>query len=195
MKRIGIILFICLILLTGYVRLISLMGPVDVYDTEPRIVIIKSGTLTKEISDLLRDRNLIKSEKVFNLMLSVSGLDDNLQAGYYELKPSDNMWKIIYKLTTGKVATFKVTIPEGYTVEQIAARLGKVSFFKAEDFIRLIKKERFNRPYLPDSDYRYKYCLEGFLYPDTYIIPREYNPEQILNVMLDSFEERRFNRL
>lgn len=194
MKRAGIIFFIFVIIITGTFKLVSLTGPVAKYSNSIVPVKIQPGSTGYEIGEILYNKDLINSKPLFNLLITILGVQDELQAGYYELSQSENMWKIINKISSGKVATVKVTIPEGFTVEEIAERLSKLTSYDKDIFINLAKTDDFNKDYLSLSE-KQNYILEGFLYPDTYIIPKESGPRKYFEVMLKEFEERWLTKL
>lgn len=187
MKKAGIIFFISILLLTGVLRIVSFLGPVDRNDNTRMVINIEPGSSSKEIGKKLYSNNLISSSVFFNVLVSVIGVDDDLQAGYYEFKPKDSLIKYIKDLVRGRVATFEVTIPEGYNMEEIAGRLARLTIYSKERFLNVARKE-FNWSFLPEEKERLKYCLEGYLYPDTYIIPREFTPREILDVILEQFK-------
>lgn len=154
---------------------------------------IKSGSSAVHIAEILYNYKLIRSKTLFRIILNIRGIENSLKAGVYNIKPSDNMFEIMDLLVQGRVATYRVTIPEGYTIEEIAERLSALTFHSKEDFLR-IARSNLGRDYLDNSG-RIKYRLEGFLYPDTYIIPEEYQVEEIFEMMLSVFEERWLDRL
>ena len=194
MKRAGIIFFIIIILLTGMIRIASLLQPVKSEDGLKKSLWIKKGNSSRIIVKKLAEKNLIKSRFLFNIIVSVTGKDDQLKAGYYEIPPSKNTWEIISILTEGRIATFKFTIPEGYTVREIVSNLADNTFYNEKQFIAAARDD-YNRSYLPSPKSRVKYPLEGFLFPNTYIIPREAKPRQIFNIFLNQFEKTWLNKL
>lgn len=194
MKKAGKIFLLIIIIITGILRLGYLMEPVARNNNQLIDLRIKSGSTSSQIGEKLYNYGLIKSKFLFNLLLMIKGIDDKLQAGFYQLKPSYNLKEVIAILVEGRVATFKVTIPEGYTVEEIAERLATKTPYSMEDFLKIAGSD-FAKPYLLAKDSSQKYAVEGFLYPDTYIIPKDYTPDRIFKVILDEFEEKWWERL
>ncbi len=195
MKRAGIIFFITVLILAGIFRITSTTNPVVSYNTSPIHVKIEPGSTGHQIAEKLYQEDLIDSTFLFNLLVNIRGLEDKLQAGYYEFFPSDNLWQVVSQLAEGRVATVKVTIPEGFTVPQIAERLAGLTFFKEGSFLEAAESSKFNRSYLPVLTDDLKYPVEGFLYPDTYIIAKEASPDKYIEIMLKEFEERWLSRL
>lgn len=190
MKRTGIVFFIFIILLTVFFRFLFLTGPVSKSEGEKVYVKIDKGSTSHEIGELLYNKNIIKSPKMFDLLVSIYNLGNNLQAGYYELNSSYPLGKVIDYLVQGRVATFKITIPEGFKAEEIAARYAARTRYSRDEFLKVIKNGNFTVDFLPDENIDYKYRLEGFLYPDTYIIPLGYSPAEMLEVPLNQFEKK-----
>lgn len=195
MERASKILFALILILTMVLWVNFLMGPVDRSSSTVIELKIEPGTSSSQIGQLLYNHQLIKSRFVFNTILKVRGLDQQLKAGYYALRPSAHLNRIIKQLVEGEVATFQITIPEGFTVEEIAKRLAELTAYTSEDFLAEARHNLFAKPYLRTEGIGNRYTVEGFLYPNTYIIPKEYSPQQILQVMLDEFEERWWERL
>ncbi len=189
MKRAGLILFIFLIIITVVLRITFLMSAVDKQGNETAIIQIESGTTSKEIGNILYTRGLIRSKLLFNVVVNLKGLDNQMKAGLYEFKTSQSLNEILSRLVTGKIATFQITIPEGYTVEEVIERLVEKTIYGKELYLEEARRH-FNKSYLQELDSFVKYPIEGFLYPSTYYIPREYKPDQIFMVMLKEFEKR-----
>jgi UPF0755 protein len=193
-KKAGLIFIIIIILISGMIRIASLLQPVSRGKVvSAKSVWINSGNSSGIIANKLAKKNIIKSSKLFNLLVGLIGTDDQLKAGYYEIKPNRSTWEIISILAKGRIDTFKFTIPEGYTVREIAEQLSKKTFYDKEDYLSVARTD-FDREYLPTKA-NVNYTLEGFLYPNTYVIPRESTPKQVYDIFLDQFEERWLDRL
>lgn len=192
MKRKGIIFLIIVLLIAFTIKVIDLMGPNEDLQGEKQII-IRTGSSAKQIAEDLYRQDLIKSRTLFNLLVNIKGLENSLKAGVYNIKPEYRLLDIIDLLARGKVATFRVTIPEGFTVEEIARRLAVMTGYSEEDFLRYARVNLGKDYLVEDKDIIYP--LEGFLYPDTYIIPTEYKAGEILEVMLSVFESRWLERI
>ncbi|HZK12343.1 MAG TPA: endolytic transglycosylase MltG [Atribacterota bacterium] len=150
--------------------------PLEENTTAPKIVDIPSGTNAREIVDVLEKNEIIrKNNYTFRILTKLMKLEDQLKYGEYNLSPSMNMLQILHKLVKGEVITYKITIPEGYTCIQIAELLDKKEIVKKEDFLKLVK----------DSEK----TLEGYLFPDTYEVPKRYGAEKMVKVMLSNFDQ------
>ncbi len=150
--------------------------PLEENTTAPKIVDIPLGTSAREIVDVLEKNEIIrKNNYTFRILTKLMKLEDQLKYGEYNLSPSMNMLQILHKLVKGEVITYKITIPEGYTCTQIAELLDKKEIAEKEDFLKLVK----------DSEK----TMEGYLFPDTYEVPKRYGAEKMFKVMLSNFNQ------
>ncbi len=164
------------------------LGPAYLEAEEEQLFIIERGTIPSQIALDLKEQGLIKNKKVFLLYARLTGKLNKFKAGQYLLTPSLNIPEITDKLVEGKVATTNFTIPEGYTLRQIAEVLANKGIAEEEEFWQAAKEENFDYPFLqglPKNELR----LEGFLFPDTYTIPKGMEVEKILDIMLKRFNE------
>lgn len=86
-----------------------------------------------------------------------------------------------------------VTFPEGYSIDMMAKHLEDENIFKADEFIAAVKDTgKYTNSWIKDLPKKdgVKYQLEGFLYPDTYEIYRSADPEDLIQKMLDNFEQK-----
>jgi len=165
-----------LILLIAILFTTSVYFPLEENFTTRKIINIPSGTNAKEIVDLLEKNEIIrKNNYTFRILIKIMKLEDQLKYGEYDLNPSMNMLQILDKLVKGEVITYKITIPEGYTYKQIAELLEKKEIAEKEAFLKLVK----------DSEK----TPEGYLFPDTYEVPKKYGAENIVKLMLSNFNQ------
>lgn len=155
------------------------------------IVQIPQGTSAQQIGQELETAGLIKSAQAWELWarwLMFNQPEGGFQAGQYELSTAEPLQQIARKIWNGDVAQRSFTIPEGWSLKQMAAYFEQQGFFKAQDFLSAASQIPAGRyPWLPTDTPN----LEGFLYPDTYQIPAQAQttPDQIIQQMLDRFEQ------
>ncbi|HAA37596.1 MAG TPA: endolytic transglycosylase MltG [Firmicutes bacterium] len=149
---------------------------------ESVLVTIPSGASSVRIANLLAENKLIRNATVFRYYAKFRGMDQGLQAGNYIFRFGMTMDEILQQLLEGKVyrPTVKVTIPEGYTIEQIAQRLEAVGLVEAEAFLEVVRGAE---PELGKVVTGQRYALEGYLFPDTYEFDVNAAPEQIVQRM------------
>ena len=190
------------LLIFGGYKLIQSLGifgekpPVAITEVE---VFIPEGSTTSEIAKELRKKGVISKESSFVEAVVARGVADRLQPGQYYFKTGMTNDAVIDMLVEGPNMSSAegntLTIPEGFTLEMTAQRVQDVCGIPKQKFIEEANnadKYREDFPFLeslftnPDvpADYR---SLEGFLYPKTYMIPREADAEYIVRVMLTQF--------
>ena len=149
---------------------------------------IPQGTPGQQIGRDLEAAGLIRSHVAWNLWSRWQNLrqDAGYQAGTYAISPTQSLQEIALQIRSGDVLETAFTIPEGWTREQMAAAFEERGAFSAQAFLEAtqqLPRDRF--PWLPQEIPH----LEGFLYPDTYLLPAEaVTPEGIRDFMLQRFE-------
>jgi len=153
---------------------------------------IPAGAGTAAIADLLHGRGLIRSPRAFRLLARWLGLDGRLQVGEYALSADMTPRAILDRLAHGRVITVSFTVPEGYTVRRLASLLAERGLADAAAFLAVAKDASF----LPPSAFAaggaaadVMFPLEGYLFPDTYVVPRRAGPEGIARAMTARFEQ------
>lgn len=146
---------------------------------------IKEGMTLKEISQLLEEKKVIDNGFFFRLYVQQEGKEKNLMPGNYVLKIGSDYQTVLEKITQGPpIVTYKLVIPEGYTVSQIANKIiNDIPFIQKEDIENAIDV----------SDYSYQFLkgvesLEGFLFPKTYEITEDYTAKNIIEMMLVQYQ-------
>ncbi|WP_434632306.1 endolytic transglycosylase MltG [Thermoanaerobacterium thermosaccharolyticum] len=188
--RIAIIIIFVFFVLSSVLYYESLFKPVDNNSTQKEIV-IPSGSSTVEIAKILRSNNLIRSEWFFIIRARLYDNGVQMKAGKYLLSSNMTTDEIIKKLKDGKsiVDTIKFTIPEGFSVSEIADRLQQMGIVNKNDFINEAQNGVFNYDFLKNIPKGRPDRLEGYLFPDTYIVKKGANAHDIINLMLSRFDE------
>lgn len=180
----------------GYLYIHSALKPVDPDSKKEIKVEIPIGSGVTNISQILEDNGIIKDARLFKYYVKFKN-ESGFMAGEYVMTPAMTFDQIVNSLKTGKVmqkAVFKMTIPEGKKLTEIAEIIAKRTNDKPEDILATLNDRTFIETLLaqyPDLltneilDPRIKYPLEGYLFPATYPFYRE-NPtiEEIIHVML-----------
>jgi UPF0755 protein len=151
---------------------------------------ITSGMASGQIGSKLEEAGLIRSSQAWKLWarwLSLQDKQGEFKSGMYKLSPTQPLPEIAEQIWKGKVTQLDFTIPEGWSIQQMAEYFEAQGLFKAQDFLaatRKIPKDKY--PWLPDGLPH----LEGFLYPDTYKLASDnITPEAAINQMLGRFEK------
>jgi len=177
MNFIGKLFFIfSLIFLITILFVTAIYFPLEENSATQKVVDIPSGTNAKEIVIVLEENEIIrKNNYTFRILTKLLKLEDQLKYGEYNLNPSMNMLQILDILVKGEVIVYKITIPEGYNSTQIAELLDKKEVAEKETFLKLAK----------DSEKSW----EGYLFPDTYEVPKKYGAKNMSEVMLSNFNQ------
>lgn len=151
---------------------------------------IEPGTATQQIGRQLEAAGLIRSARAWNLQarwLRWRDPQGEFKAGTYQLSPQAPLAEIAAQIWQGNVVQQSFTIPEGWSLQQMADYFEAQGFFSAADFIAAteqIPRDRFS--WLP-QDLPH---LEGFLYPDTYKVSGDgTTPQAVVQQMLQQFEQ------
>lgn len=162
------------------------MEPCDPGNTSKTEVVIPVGSSTASIAAILKEAGLINSEQVFKIQSKLQGVDGKYKAGAYEISPSMSMGEIMELLAAGRDSTLRFTIPEGYTLDQIAERLSEQNLIDKEVFWELAESGEFDYWFLKDAPAG-KNRLEGYLYPETYEVFNNASERDIIEKMLTQF--------
>ncbi|WP_031516586.1 endolytic transglycosylase MltG [Desulfofalx alkaliphila] len=165
----------------------SLLAPVAKEAQQAEMVEIPANSSGAAVAAMLEERGLIKSSLAFRVYCRYKGLDSEIKTGEYELGAHMSTPEIIESLIQGSQVYYSFTIPEGYTVEQIADLLYEQGFVNKEKFLQLCKEGDFDFPFLPKKQEDIRYRLEGYLFPNTYSITRHDDEESIILMMLERF--------
>lgn len=163
--------------------------------------IIEENDTTEDIAKALKEKNLIKYPILFKTVSKISGNDKKYVDGKHILYSNMEYEDIMLELKRGKSTTdiaerevTKITIPEGYDIEQIAEYLTKVKLVDKDKFLQLVNSDKFEYPFLDYEEIKSKkgrqYLLEGYLYPDTYEVYVDSKEEEIIKKMLNQFNNK-----
>ena len=191
----------------GYVQ--DSLKPVDASSKDYVTVQIPDGANVQEIGSTLEKSGLVKHGLIFSLYAKYYS-HANLKSGYYNLKKSMSTDELIQELEKGGTPEAQapvlanLTIPEGYTLEQIAQTVGQLQgefkepltadafLAKAQDetFIsQLVAKYPNLLGSLPTKDSGVRYRLEGYLFPATYTIKDSTTVESLIDEMVAAMDK------
>ncbi|MGB3238994.1 MAG: endolytic transglycosylase MltG [Geitlerinemataceae cyanobacterium] len=151
---------------------------------------ISPGTPVQQIGNKLETSGVIRSAMAWNLWsrwLRLRRDTGDFQAGIYQLSPAEPLETIASKIWRGEVMQQSFTIPEGWSLRQMAQYFETEGWFSAEDFLAAASEIPYAQfPWLPSGLPH----LEGYLYPDTYQLPGgDVTPAAAIEQMLRRFEQ------
>lgn len=158
--------------------------PVDPQDQTQIEVHIPGNTTAVEVAKILKEKDLIRSEKAFLKYCARENLDSQLKAGVYGLSRSQTLQDISRQIAEGKGMSNPFTIPEGYTLKQIGDLLIEKDMVSRQDWQEALQDE-YNYDFLPATGGGDR--LEGFLFPDTYSAAEHTTAHEIIDNMLANF--------
>lgn len=135
------------------------LSPVNPADTKVQPFSISRGDDVREIANKLRNQGLIRNKVTFFLIVKKIGIEKKIQAGSFELSPSLSTYNIAQELTRGTEDVW-ITIPEGLRSEEILESLGRTGDWHSD---------------------------EGYLFPDTYRVPKQASTEEIRHLFKKTF--------
>lgn len=148
---------------------------------------VQQGESLNTVLDELKSKNLLSSPFFTKIYLKLHSSSENIKPGNYQVESNMDLKSFIDMLVKGSVASYKVTFPEGYTIEQMADTLAKDGIVQKDVFLDAVKNYPLPSYITPNPERRYN--LEGFLYPDTYYIPKTATANDIISMMLNKFQE------
>jgi len=146
---------------------ISISSPEGVFARLPE------GFSARALSKKLNKDRVLLRERIFLTVVTALKIDRNLRYGTYRFYEESPVFNIIKELKMGMGLLFKITIPEGFRAQQIAARLEANQIVNAEAFMYYVEKHK----------------LEGYLFPETYYFPPSDSPERVCGVFKAQFDK------
>jgi len=191
LKKAGILLLLAVLIAGAYFKIDYLAEPIS--PEEPELFVIESGSSVRAIARQLEQEGWIKSARLFEIYVIINDYQGSLQAGTYQFQDGEDLFAIANRLVTGQIASFRITIPEGFTVDEIIERLAGFEHLSETDLIQILEDDRLIRDYFPENQ-EVEWPQEGFLFPDTYNFSYEMEPAAIFNTMINRFENRWLER-
>ncbi len=169
--------------------------PVDPTDGREITFVVESGNSVSQVAEALESAGLIRNATVFRRLAQYHGADGSIEAGVYALRRNMTMEQIMDELQHGRVATIRVTIPEGWRSEEMAALLDEAGIVSAEAFLQVVREgvnvvDTTSYGFLMDRPEGSPPGLEGYLFPDTYQFPRDSEAMRVVDVMLQNWDRR-----
>ncbi len=163
-------------------------------DDTPVTFEVYPGESAASIAERLEKEGLITDAALFRMYARHYGLGTSLEAGRFTLSPNMTIPEIALKLQQASGREVSVTIPEGWRAEEIAQMLTQKGVLDGAAFLKLVKKGEagpdLGGPYDFLADRPKGASLEGYLFPDTYRLPEQAKPEDLLRRMLNVFGMR-----
>lgn len=141
---------------------------------------VTEGMSFKSISGTLQKEGIIRYRGYFEIIGRLQGISRKVRVGYYGLNTNMSMWEVLEALRKGRIIEYEVVVPEGYSLYQIGWTLSKTPLISdPQQFIKLVRDKNFVHSLGVDAD-----TLEGYLFPDTYYLPKGIKLDEIPRKMV-----------
>ncbi len=180
MRRVGLagfgVLLLVLAGLTWYATAPPADGPADGETVE---LVVPQGSGALAIGQQLREAGLVRSPRLFAFTARIRGVEADLKAGRYRFEGGMGWAEILDVLSLGEVVTFPLTVPEGFTIRELAPRIAEATGTSVDSVARLARDSAFVASLdVPGP------TLEGYLFPETYRFAEGLPPEALLSEMV-----------
>lgn len=183
--RVARIFVIVIIIITIWQCFKIVDTPLKINNEE--IVEVAEGDSFYGILDKLSEEGKIKNKFLVKLYLKICGIKPEVLEGTYKLNKSMTLNEFVNLLTDSNKDKVYITIPEGYTIDDIAEKLEENNICNSKEFIDSVKN--YELPKYISNNPNKRYNLEGFLFPDTYSFNKNENADFIIKTMLNRFEK------
>ena len=162
-------------------------GPTPGPAGETIIVKVEEGESAESIGEALENAGVIESARQFQALAGLLGVSDDLEAGDYEFERGQTALSAVQRISQGLTAALVVNIREGLRLEEIAELLEARGVVSADEFRRALG-DQYEAAFL--AELPAASSLEGFLFPATYAFSRNETGHQVVQKMLDAFDQR-----
>ncbi len=149
--------------------------------------VVPPGATFRQVAASLHQAGLVDSELVFDLYARYRHLDRSVEAGAYELERNLTMVQILQALQVARPEELFITIPEGFTIQKTASKLDGTGIMKGSTYIDLATHGEFDVPIVKGRPSGAS--LEGFLFPDTYLVARSATAKDLITLQLKEFQQ------
>ncbi len=154
------------------------------------VFVVQKNENFVHIAHRLEAQRIIKSSRALRWYVSFWGSSKKLQRGEFAVVENMPIPELVSALTEGKPIEYKFTIPEGYNMFQVAEMLQESGFGTAQEFLKIFRSPEITS-LIPTADKNgpKPLSVEGYLFPDTYLLQKVYSPHEIVQLMLMHFRE------
>lgn len=152
---------------------------------EPVLFTVSEGESAATIGGELQRQGIVRSARLFEVLVALNGVGSDLEAGEYEFEPGMTAVEVVHRIAEGKTASRAITIPEGLRVEEIGQLLEANNITTKRDFLAALVTSEYNEPFLQaiSTD-----DLQGYVFPARYEFSRQTTAGQVVATMLHGFE-------
>lgn len=152
-------------------------------------ITVSEGAGASTVATDLHENGIIKYPLAFKILSRMGGYDGEYKPGAITIRNGMSYQDILQALITADRDTVKVVIPEGYEAKQIQTALSDAGLAGADGFMSALDPSLYDYKFLENLPDRTG-ALEGYLFPATYEIPETYTAQQIVDLMLATFDSK-----
>ena len=156
--------------------------PYQAYPDDGVFVDIEPGDSSQVIAERLAAVGVVRDVWTFRLAVWRSGLARDLQAGEYHFADPMTSMQVVDKIARGQVYLRGITFPEGLTIAEMADIFDESEFGTSDEFRREAQRAELIRDLDPEAT-----TLEGYLFPETYLLPRDATAVDLVEAMVAQF--------
>ena len=147
------------------------------------LISISKGASAGSVAYSLKESDCLENESIFKLALTLTMKNRKIIPGRYNFKGITTIWQVVKMISTPSNERVKVTLVEGWNLDRYTAELQDKLKIDSYEFKRLCRDYNFIHALGIDAP-----SLEGFLFPDTYILTRTYTEEEIVKILVNQFK-------
>lgn len=181
-----IILFILLVSGCGYITYKGAVNSPLTAKTSTVEIVVNEGETLYGLMERLHKDGVLRNYYIVKYYIKKHNLGQEIKPGTYNVLTNTSLEKLIDVLREGGFAV-KLTIPEGFSVEDIATKVEKSGLVTKEEFLDALRK--YPLPRFVKADDKKTYNLEGYLFPDTYTFQKNAKADDIILAMLTRFDQ------
>jgi len=149
--------------------------------TKTREVEIPVGVTFRQAIEILSTEGLVRDKNLFLFIGRLTGIHRKMRAGYYSITGAMSPLDVLMLLRSGQIIEYEITIVEGDSLPEIGEKLSEANIVDKEAFMELARDRDFLKAYNIDAP-----SIEGYLFPDTYKLPKGIEPENALGTMINN---------
>jgi UPF0755 protein len=150
------------------------------------LITVEPGASAKDIGGKLAAEGIIRSGRLFEVLVGLTGVQDSLEAGDYEFDRGIPAIEAVHRIAAGRTASRRIIFPEGSRSEEMGELLEQRGIVTKQQFLDAVAAGGYNEPFLSQIGGP---RLEGFLFPAGYEFNRETDAGQIVATMLRAFQD------
>jgi UPF0755 protein len=163
---------------------VTISTPYQGYVEPDRRLLVLQGARAQEVARMLEENGVVADQELFIYYLQLNRLAHQVKAGAYNFSRPLTMPEVAQILVEGRIATIKVTFPEGWTASRCFRHLAGKGLGDYETYMKLFENPAMIPDFAPGAT-----TLEGYLFPETYAFPLDYDERRIIQAMVQRFRE------